>query len=879
MSQIREAFIDSSTNNRLNEYGGGESGLTSQNPGAGTQRKFSDYYNREFKVIKELTNPDAQLPVTGTRISYNLANLFTSTELTATNQKIINIRDPGKPIGIQNPGNVNTGLPSGIRAEGVFKLDLNTFNKLGNITINNYASIYGHAGKGRASDEPIGESMPLGGSIFGLVTPASAESSLEYKLTINNYGDIRAGGGGGGIGGDGGEGQYVLPGPPPIPGRSSGTVGGRGGDGAGYIPTSPYYNTNRNGFDAAVPTLNAGRGGRGGNGGDWGQSGQNGTNGADGVDWFPFVYNSENNGILPSESYEFTHNMVYTLGAPGAGTQGYNFQGAGDGGDTTVTFNFAGKSHTVVARGGGGAGQSIAGAGGTFTTFNALGTHASYCAGVNGGNGYSVSNQHGGAGGSIGQTATGFSSSIANISSLPGKGNMLGAYIFDLLFNKPKGSISKQNSSAYSVLMYASLNINSSSSFGQLSNFGNLAAPGGTPARWGGGGGGGERDGGNGGDGNLGGGGGGGAGDRNDYNYAIYWLATSSSRTVTSLLNWDLSDAIAISIKVLRANGSWGDPYEFGEGPVIEYSFNNGSTWQSLPDAIVGPEDPSNWYMKTWRIGNRLGSGSARFRVTQPSRTGTSDQWAIGPAFIHYGNGTVDYLWNPYSIPGTFYTISGTEDVDYRRWSILYANVYWNVGTKPPNLQSKGGDGGAGFIFAAYLNANGEALGYFFDTAYSEPFTYLTRTIDWTYSRYISYNTGGSYYTDYLNNRYTYGPFTENIRSSQVVNASFNDYSGEVRKVCIWAAGGGGGGSGAPAIAAEAGGGGGAGGLVYTEWDVVGYWNNLVPGDTAPIAAGAPGWVVFWHNPINTFNYKPTLTLSNAGTVIGENPGPIGQWN
>ena len=203
MSQIADEFIDTLGNNRLNEYGDGESGLTPQTKAAGTQRKFSDYYNREYKVIKELTNPDSQLPTFGTNDYYNLQLLFTPAERNAANQKILNVRDPGVPIGLPP-------LEFGISSAdfGVLKMSLALFNIQGEVTINNYAKIYAPGGIRQDYGDSLDTFSKDGGNAITVETPVSGYQN--YTFIVNNYGELRGGGGAGAPGGKGGEGQYLV---------------------------------------------------------------------------------------------------------------------------------------------------------------------------------------------------------------------------------------------------------------------------------------------------------------------------------------------------------------------------------------------------------------------------------------------------------------------------------------------------------------------------------------------------------------------------------------------------------------------------------------------------------------------------------------------
>ena len=154
-------------------------------------------------------------------------------------------------------------------------------------------------------------------------------------VTINNQGQVYAGGGAGGLGGQGGDGRNIIPGQGPSctptgqapcgqpcpPGQSptgqncfcapgqcartccqnfpgtppsfpraggSGQAGGLGGIGQGYLPQPSPTDGAAGSGPIGGNNIPGGTGGTGGNGGTWGQTGQDGTNGEPSTAGYPY---------------------------------------------------------------------------------------------------------------------------------------------------------------------------------------------------------------------------------------------------------------------------------------------------------------------------------------------------------------------------------------------------------------------------------------------------------------------------------------------------------------------------------------------------------------------------------------------------------------
>ena len=785
MSQIADGFVDAPGNNRLNEYGGGDSGLTSQTKAAGTQRKFSDYYSREYKVVKELTNPDSQLPRGGVNDYYDLQGLFSQAELDAANQKVVNVRDPGVPIGLPPMGS-----PIDSAEFGVLRMYLSTFNAQGAITINNYAKIWAPGGIQQDYGDSLDAFSRNGGNAIAVETPVAGYGS--YNLVINNYGELRGGGGAGAPGGKGGNGQYASNG---VLTESVGGNGGFGSSGRGYQTTSPYFNSSISGGVGAAGTNNAGQGGTGGNGGDWGNPGVGGSTGTDGV-------------LGGTQSLQNLGTITYSIGAGGLGGVGGAGYGGADGGTTTLTIG----NTTFTAGGGGGAANRTGGAGSGSnyqTSVTSSGTPTFVSSEITtwyGGNGHS-SDFGGGGGGALGTQYAGSNNgamaSLGDVNTIRGS---LGAILATKLANDST---------------YGSAGINGSS-YGQSggsSDINGTRLDGGSPSRWGGGGGGGGYGGANGGNGNLGGGGGGAAGANDTGTTALWWTTGSyGERTLTDALA--RTGAHYISVMV-RQGYPWGDSFEINEGLDVAYSLNNGSTWTSM--AYIAGIDYNYWHTALYKVPVAARGTGVRFRISQRSRSSSNqDQWAVGPGKIHYLDGSVDVLWTPASIPGTFWYVTGTQDIDYtiarsNRAPGAQPGQYY-VGSSIRSFEHNGGAGGSGFIVLGFYKASlPEAT------------------------------------------RYTYQVITSGTGSLDYTNTTDWD------AVYVWVVGGGGGGGGADASISSEGGGGGAGTVIFAEYNKVsGSLNVNTTAAAGSSSFGAPGKAVAFQQ-----GRKPTFTLNNSGIING----------
>lgn len=767
MSQIREEFLDDTTNNTLNEYGGGESGLTPQNKGAGTQRKFSDYYSREYKIVKELTNPDVQLPSNGTRHYYDLRSLFTTEEAFAPNDKVINIRDPGTPIGYTASGQLNEN------EFGVLRLYLSGFSTTGAIELNNYAKIYAPGGIEQRYGNSFDQFAKDGGNAVTIEAPATGYT--DYNVTINNYSELRGGGGAGAPGGKGGNGQYSNNG---VLTESIGGNGGSGGKGRGYQSTSPYYTTITGSAGSAGGT-NAGTGGPGGSGGDWAQAGNSGNAGATGT-----IGGTQNIGGIV---------MSYSVGAGGIGGLGGGAGANGtDGGASTVTVG----NTTFTAPGGrAGDGNFRGTATNNYPSTTSSGTPQYQTSVTQFWNSGEGSNRNFSSGGALGAQTSGSSNgAMANVDNGPSYSRFLGT-ILNTVINYNGGAPEYESSEL--------LGSGYGRYYGYNSN--GIGVDGGSPARWGGGGGAASGGGGNGGNGMLGGGGGGATATPTSA-YALWWQGTRPGyRTLTDALS--RSGALYISVKI-RQGYPWGNSFESHEGIDVEYSLNNGSTWTSM--AYISTEiGTSQWHVAKYKVPLAARGSGVRFRINQRPWTTNIDQWAAGPAQIHYQNGTVDVLWTPGSIPGTFWYATGIQDTDY----VLSRTAPGYSGSLD-TFYSKGGDGGSGFVLFGFVSG-----------------------------------TSGSYVLK------TSGSGTVTVPAN-------------TDKVFCWVVGGGGGGGGAGTSSYStnySGGGGASGTINYFEIDnVSGSLGVNTTGSSGSSAYGQPGKAVAFQN-----GRKPTFTMNNLGVISG----------
>lgn len=675
LSQIREEFLDDRNNNRLNEYGDGDSGLAPENRYSGTQRKFSDYYGRKFTIIKELTDPDTQLPTNNQpRLEYDIHLLFNETELAAPNDKVVNIRDPGVPIG------TTATSAFGQKDWGVFQLNfyqitqtnnnqsanVTAKNGLVNITVNNYAKVYAPGGQQFDYNDSFDRLTRDGGNAFKIY---GLDASNQLNLRINNYGEVRAGGGSGSPGGLGGEGlneNNIV---------TFGGYGGAGGPGRGYQIASPYYVQNISGFPGQNPLgPYAGRGGTGGDGGDWAQPGNAGAKGAD--------------GSLPSSLVPI-QNIDVTIGAGGNG--GYGEVNGSDGGSSSIRYD----GYTITAAGGPGGrynsptstgyGSDASGSGSSdyfvefFEEFGGVGGAAE--GDVGGGGGGAVGNGRG-----------------KNTSSDGQRGSFSALDSVDIRFEDIRDFVSywKQDLGVTTATDPRFPSGNNSGGFGGSSGTAGLNNAGQDAQQWGSGGGGAGYYGGDGGNGIMGGGGGGAAGyDRNNVPCAFFMSVNTPERWVRTNSSIDLRFAVSVSFTIIAANGSWGEPPDGNEGIDLEYS-TNGTTWTSIDYTDGGGSRPVNWLTKSVILPAAAQTSSTYLRYKQRSYSGANDVWGVGPMYIKTNTGTITQVIDfnsssTYSYAGSLQFTTPNNYVPLPGYSGKPPQLFWTGG--------RGGHGGAMVVF------------------------------------------------------------------------------------------------------------------------------------------------------------------------------------
>ena len=672
MSQIREEFLDDRNNNRLNEYGDGDSGLAPENRYTGTQRKFSDYYGRKFSIIKEVTNPGTQMPSdVSPRLEHDLHLLFTEAELQAPNDKVINIRDPGVPVG-------TTISQFGQKDWGVFQLNFSQITQTNNnqsanvtarngrvnVVVNNYAKIWAPGGQQFGYYDQNTNTNKDGGNAFKV---ASLSASNQLSLRINNFGEVRAGGGAGAPGGQGGQGEFDGQ-------ITFGGIGGAGGPGRGYILDSPYYIENLNGSTGQNGQTLAGSGGTGGSGGDWGSAGSQGSKGTDG---------RAPDAFLP-EGWTY----AISIGAGGAGGQGENDGSAG--GDTSITIN----GYTITGRGGGGGkynSSAVTGTGGGTidsgaTTYNTPRVIRS------GGDGAAASGDVGGGGGG----AVGFG--IGSPAHTDSAGDQ-GAY-------SDAGTTSPFNTIGSIIAAQIGTPNTNQNVGGQGGPAGSAALnnAGSDALKWGSGGGGAGYYGGDGGNGYIGGGGGGASGyPRSSMPAAFFMNINTPERWVRTKNGVNLNDAESVVFVIVAANGSWGEPPDGGEGIDLEYS-TNGSTWTSIDYTDGGGGKPTNWLTKTVTLPSNARRTSTYLRYKQRSYSGANDVWAVGPMYVKKTDGSTTQVIDmgnsaTYAYAGT---IQFTSPSNFQPAS--------GYSGRPPQLFWTGGKGGNGAAVLVFIGPNGTVL-------------------------------------------------------------------------------------------------------------------------------------------------------------------------
>lgn len=808
MSDIMVEWIEQENADiHLTKYGDGESGLTPYPKNSGVQRKFSDYYGREYKVIREVNNYAVDV-LRGADGSYYLDSLFQSYEKAARNRKRVVLNNPGTPIGIPSIPLQSTN--------GVIRWDLSDFNTQGEVEIRNYANIY--AGGGSSSDKN-------GGNAIRFITPSTA-----YDVTINNYGAIYGGGGAGGKGGEGGEGQYNVGTTPTLSPRRS---GGDYAIGQGYYPDgAPWYVGPQLTNFGQSALNNAGAGGDSGSGGTWGQPGTVGTGGEAG---------SIGGGATSLNGLTFTVN----LGIGGMGMDGNNRVQAYPGLQSNVVFSngfkilatggAAGqyKGTSVIYNGNGGYTGSLPGEG-------IAGEHIVMSTTLAGGEGRPVGDGDvgGGNGGTI-LASLGFPEDLTDLypndsggpantfgnsySLLGDSGSLKSAenvnqvllevkQLFDTSFNSAYRD-------AYGIAAQGAVNI-SDLNGGQAGGGGSTGyyghRHGGNGKGIGQGGGGAGWYGGNGGDGIWGGGGGGAASDEMDSEEEKVALIPGDDSYIETATSHNLTNVDSLVYQVSRPQ-SWGgivsdNPPDSSDEMVLQVSADNGSTWVTIDDTIGGSRIPTDrWAMRRITLPSTYRVASAKLRFLNTSSL-AYEYYSIGPLFavpavssdgsrvfaqesaklIDFENESsyVKYEFNP------SYPVVIVDDAQ-----VYGANLrmkYWG---------GRGGDGWVGYVI---YDENDQILGRTLYTMHKP---------DWPWDPNNPYSIGGATST-------FSGSFTSDL----------------IKKVRFYvAAGGGGGGGCGHDTNNEAGTGGGSGGFICYEMRVVA--TNVVGANTTPVAGYAEGTV------------------------------------
>ena len=199
LRNIADEFTQPNVNSKIRLYGGGESGVSAS--ATGVQRSFSEFANKEFKVIKYLSN---------TSTGINLTTLF-SAELTKINSKKA-IANANVLIGTT----VSTATPISVSVSWT-----------GNIDLVNYGTIIGAGGK---------TGTIHGGNVISMPT------SVNGTLQVVNVGELFAGGGAGGKGGNGANGFVYNSAGTLIVNYAVGGAGGANSSGAGYAQLASNYN-------------------------------------------------------------------------------------------------------------------------------------------------------------------------------------------------------------------------------------------------------------------------------------------------------------------------------------------------------------------------------------------------------------------------------------------------------------------------------------------------------------------------------------------------------------------------------------------------------------------------------------------------------------
>lgn len=232
LRNIADEFTSPNVNSKIRLYGGGESGVSAT--ATGVQRSFSEFANKEFKIIKYLSN---------TINETNLTTLF-SANLTQVNSK----------KAIANSNVFITGVSA-------------TASWAGNIDLVNYGVIMGRS----AFRSRGGNVINIGGAVTNGI------------FQVVNLGEMIPAGGSGGDGGAGANGYVYTS----IGGITTMGVGGIGGGAAGDLGSEGFGMSSLSGvgviqlatFRKGLASNLAYWGGDGGNSGYGGGAGQAGTDG------------------------------------------------------------------------------------------------------------------------------------------------------------------------------------------------------------------------------------------------------------------------------------------------------------------------------------------------------------------------------------------------------------------------------------------------------------------------------------------------------------------------------------------------------------------------------------------------------------------------
>lgn len=826
-SEIMTEFLEQAGTGYLNKYGDGESGLTPQTKGSGTQRKFSDYYNREFKVIKTVSNPTTDLVWdNGRRV---IADSFQTYEKNARNRKVVILQ------GFDTIGMTNWSQQTN---EGVLNWDLTVFNSAGEIELRNYVNIYAPPGNNNNSKN--------GGNALKFVTGGTN----SYNVTVNNYGRIYGGGGAGGRGGQGGEGQYLVGTTPTL---SSRVNGGARATGAGYTGTTePYYTDAR-----VIPNPgtsgvnNSGDGGASGSGGTWGSPGTNGETGQDGsiegggaslsaltfvgkigVGGIGGVGDTTTFGPSPSVSgggwpglqsnVNVTGHTLQLISDGGVGGYRNSTSGGRDGGSqvtgtisggitvTTIVETYTGDP---IGAGQAGGGDTTAVGGSVFAL------------------GYAGNGDH--------NWAKRFGADL--LGSEPG--NWFGdafpgvdvTEIIQEVRNIWDTEVTSDSLEAYGIRSGFTANTAFGGAAGRGSDEYLATKHGGNGGSFGQGGGGAGYFGGDGGNGLWGGGGGGGAGDFENGSTSVAILDGTRTHFVTQsgTVNGILYDTATYHVTMTYGWEPGADVPEPGDVFQLQYSLDNGFSWTVIDQFSGLGTDSTRFHKRTVSLPTAVkNSSSVKYRFHNSSSRGI-ERYVV-----------TDLVLIPRIVQDDG-EVAGFKAIDFDNGSTYTATsgvrIVQNIETYPEpditTLRPKyyGGRGGDGWIAYRFWNSSNQVIG--------SRLQYFPRPLSGT-------QASQPYYADGL-----------------ATSLSVNPPAGTTRmRIYVAGAGGGGGGAG-HASNAECGSGGGAGGFCCVE--ISGAPTNVVNADLTGLAGetgGAAGRAVIWDTKPGTFSFNNLSGGTSAGS-------------